>query len=381
MGWRPALHIIAGPNGAGKTTLYKTQLQQQLPDAEFVNADDMALKAFGHPAWTMAQALKGQELAESRRRELMAEGKSLVTESTFSHPSKIDLVHEAKDAGYEVVLYHVNVKTPTLSVYRVQDRVEKGGHPVPEEKIRERYERNQPLIRQAALLADKSYIFDNSYLGQAHRLTIELKHGKAVYVDGQVPAWARELYKDELQGYSQSRLHRSANSYKEARSIAREQLGNDAKMVSTREGGRYLGEIIGKTDLHDVQRVGERACVAHAREKLSRPVRMGEVVEIAYSGRDCAAVRDEQSVVRSHAQAEVLRTMPEKEGLKVFPELAAAYAGLKAAEQKFGAGETTGKIREEFAQRIERGEKLPVLLQEQVKPGNEQGRKDQELER
>ncbi|RUT78183.1 zeta toxin family protein, partial [Mesorhizobium sp. M7A.T.Ca.US.000.02.2.1] len=133
----PTLHVIAGPNGAGKTTLYRNRLEKRYPDAEFVNADELALKEFGHPARTAAESARGQELAENRRRELMAERKSLVTESTFSHPSKVDLVREAKAAGYEVVLYHVNVRSPNVSVMRVAHRVDKGGHPVPEDKIRQ----------------------------------------------------------------------------------------------------------------------------------------------------------------------------------------------------------------------------------------------------
>ncbi|WP_258597200.1 zeta toxin family protein [Mesorhizobium sp. AR07] len=39
-------------------------------------------------------------------------------------------MRDAKAAGYEVVLYHVNVRSPNLSVMRVADRVNKGGHPV-----------------------------------------------------------------------------------------------------------------------------------------------------------------------------------------------------------------------------------------------------------
>src|SRR3546814_4581710 len=87
----------------------------------------------------------------------MAANQSLITESTFSHRSKFDLLLQAQAAGYRVFVYHVNVQSPPLSVLRVAHRVSQGGHPVPEDKIRGRYERNQQLIRQAVILADSAY--------------------------------------------------------------------------------------------------------------------------------------------------------------------------------------------------------------------------------
>jgi predicted ABC-type ATPase len=193
----PILHVIAGPNGAGKTTLYENQIRV-LTDAEFVNADRLALDHFGHVAVTQEESEKGQALAEERRRALMAEGRSLVTESTFSHPSKLELIATAKSAGYRVVVYHVNVKDADRAVARVESRVLQGGHPAPEERIRKRYERNQPLIRKAVLAADRAYIFDNSRLGEPAQILITFQGGRAVQLADTLPPWAATLYGDDV---------------------------------------------------------------------------------------------------------------------------------------------------------------------------------------
>jgi predicted ABC-type ATPase len=193
-GARPTFHIIAGPNGAGKTTLYRLRIAPRHPGAEFVNADELALRQFGHPARTLEESRVGQRLAEHRRRELLAWRKSLVTESTFSHPSKLDLLREAIAGGYRVNLYHVSVCSVELSVRRVAARVEKGGHPVPEDHIRQRYERNRALIRAAAELADHAYVFDNSLYAEPFALVIELKRGALVRSSEDIPRWARDLY-------------------------------------------------------------------------------------------------------------------------------------------------------------------------------------------
>jgi len=191
---RPTLHFIAGPNGAGKTTLYETELRPRYPALEFVNADRLAEQRFGHPARTARESAVGQELAEERRRALMTEGRSLVTESTFSHPSKLELLHEARASGYRVVLYHVNLGSPELSVLRVAHRVGRGGHPVPEDRIRARFQRNRPLIRDAALLADRAYVFDNSGLARPHRLVLTLVGGRLRWAAENLPDWVQALY-------------------------------------------------------------------------------------------------------------------------------------------------------------------------------------------
>ena len=194
----PTLHVLAGPNGAGKTTLYQTRIKSFTAGVEFVNADILACRHFGHLAATVQESEVGQKLAKIRRGELIAARQSLVTESTFSHPSKLELITKAKAAGYRVVIYHVNVSDPDLAVLRVKVRVGEGGHPVPEDKIRARYERNQALIREAVLIADRAYVFDNSRLDQPHRRVVSFDHGHAKDVIEPVPRWAQILYASEL---------------------------------------------------------------------------------------------------------------------------------------------------------------------------------------
>ena len=138
--------MLAGPNGAGKSTLYETRIKPTIPPdtAPFINADIIQRDELKDPS--MEASYKAAEIAESRRRAHLAEGKSFVSELTFSHESKLALIQEAKDAGFRVVMYHVNVRSADLSVRRVALRTKEGGHNVPENKIRERYVRNQSLI-------------------------------------------------------------------------------------------------------------------------------------------------------------------------------------------------------------------------------------------
>jgi predicted ABC-type ATPase len=190
------MFMLVGPNGAGKSTLYETAVRPYVL-APFINADLIQRDELRDPS--MQASYKAAEIAQQRRRECLAAGSSFVSESTFSHPSKLALIDDAKAAGFRVVIYHVHVRTPELSVARVAGRKEEGGHDVPEQKIRDRYRRNPELIRQAVLRADRAFVYDNSALNQAPTPALCFQDGKVTRRADTLPAWAHELYGNELE--------------------------------------------------------------------------------------------------------------------------------------------------------------------------------------
>jgi len=197
---RPTFHLIAGPNGAGKTTFYEQWLQART-GAEFINPDILARDVLGRWSRSRDDATLGQDLAQARRQALMNSRQSLVTESTFSHPSKLELIDEVLDAGYRLVVYHVSVTDADFAVERVADREILGGHPVPETNVRKRYERNGPLIRQAVLKAHFGYVFDNSVDGKPPRLLLNFAAGALIKRVTKLPGWACHLYEQEIGGF------------------------------------------------------------------------------------------------------------------------------------------------------------------------------------
>ena len=97
----------------------------------------------------------------------------------FSHPSKLDLVEDAIARGYLVHL-HVMLVPVDVSVNRVAERVFDGGHTVPEQKIRERYERLWDLIVRARSVAHRTDFFDNGSASAPFRPVAEYQHGLLV---------------------------------------------------------------------------------------------------------------------------------------------------------------------------------------------------------
>lgn len=122
------MFLFAGPNGAGKSTLYKLRIQP-FTAAPFINADLIQRDELKDAA--MAASYRAAAVAEERRQLALIQRTSFVSESTFSHPSKLKLVEQAKAAGFRVVMFHVGLRSANLSVSRVAVRHMSGGHDVP----------------------------------------------------------------------------------------------------------------------------------------------------------------------------------------------------------------------------------------------------------
>lgn len=180
----PVLHLLAGPNGAGKSTFYARVLAP-VTHLPFVNADEIA-----HARWPGAEshhAYDASRAAADQRAAYLASGESFVTETVFSHESKVRLVESATSANYLVTLHIVAIPVD-LAVARVSNRVELGGHSVPEAKVRERYDRLWPLVRSAVEIVDHAVLYDNSSARTPFRTVARFDRGQLVG-QGAWPAW------------------------------------------------------------------------------------------------------------------------------------------------------------------------------------------------
>jgi predicted ABC-type ATPase len=153
------LDLVVGPNGAGKTTFVRYVVSPEVPGSVFVNADVIAAERW--PDDPERHSYDAAKIAEETRTRLIDLRRPFIAETVFSHPSKLELVRTAGDAGYYVAL-HVVMVPEEVSVARVAARVVAGGHSVPEDKVRERHRRLWAIVAEAATLADTTTFWDNS---------------------------------------------------------------------------------------------------------------------------------------------------------------------------------------------------------------------------
>lgn len=193
---RPVFYLLAGPNGAGKSTLYKALVAHGTlaTGLEFVNADLHEAAHLQHIGDPLARSEAARAWAEQRRAALLASRQSFVSETVFSHPSKLALLDEALAAGFLVVLIVVALDDPQRLLARVRQRVGEGGHTVPDERVLARYPRTLALLAQAVRRVPVALLYDSEAVEPGtHRLVATCRQGVAQRQGPSLPTWAATL--------------------------------------------------------------------------------------------------------------------------------------------------------------------------------------------
>jgi len=135
----PDVIVIAGSNGAGKSTLAPALLRDTFGILEYVNADTIAegLSAFApeDASFDAGRVMLG------RLHELAVAGKDFAFETTLASRFYAGWLQQLQSDGYRVSLVFLWLRSVDLAIERVEARVRLGGHSIPEETIRRRYDR------------------------------------------------------------------------------------------------------------------------------------------------------------------------------------------------------------------------------------------------
>lgn len=155
----PTIAVIGGCNGAGKTTLAR-ELLPRLGLMRFLNADEIARGL--SPLDSSLTAFKAGRLVVEEARSLVAAGASFALESTLSGRTWLSLLKLAKSKGYQFILHYLVINSASQAVDRVRLRVLQGGHHVPEEDIRRRFDRSlRHFLDDYLPLADEWGVWEN----------------------------------------------------------------------------------------------------------------------------------------------------------------------------------------------------------------------------
>lgn len=160
---QPTCYVIAGPNGAGKTTFALRYLPEITGCLNFINADLIAegLSPLD-PSKVQMEAGKIllREIALNVDRRT-----NFAFETTLSGRAYVRLLTNMRSSGWKIVLFYLWVPSAEFSRLRVQQRVESGGHDIPDEAIMRRYRRTvSNFLHVFAPLCDEVLCYDNSTL-------------------------------------------------------------------------------------------------------------------------------------------------------------------------------------------------------------------------
>ena len=117
----------------------------------------------------------------SRFREIISKEVSFGFETTLAGKTYYPLLLEAKNLGYRIQIYFLWIHSADLAIRRIADRVYEGGHHVPSDAVRRRYNSGiYNFIHEYSELANGWILFDNSkkipkLIAKREDQTIEIK--------------------------------------------------------------------------------------------------------------------------------------------------------------------------------------------------------------
>ena len=130
--------IIAGPNGAGKTTFAREFLLNEGNCPTFVNADLIAEGL--NPLQPEEEAVAAGRMMLNMIRDYTRQGRSFAFETTLSGRTYARMIPQWQAQGYRVRLFFLRLPTPEVAVARVAKRVATGGHNIPDDVVRRRFQ-------------------------------------------------------------------------------------------------------------------------------------------------------------------------------------------------------------------------------------------------
>ncbi|MGH9809390.1 MAG: zeta toxin family protein [Terriglobia bacterium] len=160
------IYVLAGCNGAGKSSIGGAALRQS--GGEFFNPDVAAPRIAAanttrKPPLTQPQ-INGTAWNEGRRllQRAIDEHADFAFETTLGGKTMTALLEQAAHAGLAIHIWFVGLTDVELHIDRVRRRVAKGGHNIPAEQVRERFQNGRVnLIRLLPHLTELC-LYDNS---------------------------------------------------------------------------------------------------------------------------------------------------------------------------------------------------------------------------
>jgi predicted ABC-type ATPase len=200
---RPLCLCLAGANGSGKSTLAPT-LRDRFSLEYWIDPDEIAKSIAHRRGERITDTISQQAFRQARnaRCSYASRLESFGFETVFSHGSNLAFLRALKEVGYRTELIYLSTDNVEINVTRVHNRVEEGGHDVPEPKIRERYGKSLLLLTLAVRNCNRLVLFDNSrplslvgstelagrLAGEIHN-DISLERGREILLLPPIPRW------------------------------------------------------------------------------------------------------------------------------------------------------------------------------------------------
>lgn len=177
--------IIGGVNGVGKSSLSGT-LAAERNDLGIIIDTDKITSELGEGK------ISGGKAAISQITECLEKGINFTQETTLSGKRTLKTICAARERDYYIRLYYIGIGSAEESLKRIKNRVEKGGHDIPQEDVLRRYESRFRDLAEILPYCNEARFYDNEngFVEKA-----EYKNGSFFIKSSSVPQWLAELQK------------------------------------------------------------------------------------------------------------------------------------------------------------------------------------------
>ena len=136
--------------------------------------------------------------AVMRVHSLLQSAQPLVIETTLSGSLArvLRLIERARRYGYLTVGVYVGLYSSELSALRVLERVARGGHSAPMERIHSRYAQSLANLRSCRARFDALLILDNSEFNRKFQAVAMLSDGVLIWRNADQRPWLDAVLKD-----------------------------------------------------------------------------------------------------------------------------------------------------------------------------------------
>ena len=158
---QPVLTLFAGINGAGKSTLYILQ-QERYPADRGVRVcpDEILVENDGD--WQVYKDVwESGRIAYQKIEDCINQRESFNWEFTVISNYVVKIMERAKAAGYQIRLNFILTDDVEMALQRIENRVKNGGHGIPEDVVRSRFNRQLANMAEALSLVDMAVFYDN----------------------------------------------------------------------------------------------------------------------------------------------------------------------------------------------------------------------------
>jgi predicted ABC-type ATPase len=198
----PRIYVIAGVNGSGKSSIGGAVFRES--GGEYYNPDEVTrMLMAANPMLTQVDANsaawhRGVKLLK----RAIAERKDFAFETTLGANTIPRLLAQAASHDIEIYIWYVGLSSVELHIERVRARVRRGGHDIPAEQIRRRYEHSRLNLIDLLPQITGLRVYDNSVdadpaAGKTPKpkLVLLIERGKILNPRNlkQTPEWAKPI--------------------------------------------------------------------------------------------------------------------------------------------------------------------------------------------